>query len=352
MIITLMIGFGVSFIYAEDDVDDEPVKETVHATSIDIDDFEKTMKVGATQKISASIYPSDAEDKLYYYSLNKSVATVSQNGKISAVGAGTTIITVRAGNVTRTLTLTVNIETQGITLNSTYIVLKKGKTFQLKAKVKPSNAEQKLTYSSTDTSVATVSNAGLIRAKKEGSASIIVSNGFLSTSANLIVNTKGTGYSNSISYVGSVGTTELKKYSKSGETVVINNKDYEIILAGSDIVNPDNELNGELNITTDGDGFTFDIGGDNAFLPGEITVKFKNSDMRTCNYVYLMDKSTDKYQMFGKIKKSEFKTDLTGKYKITYEKIKESKLNIKAIIIASAIIVLIALGYFIYKRFI
>ena len=83
MIITLMLGFGVSFIYAEDDVDDEPVKETVHATSIDIDDFEKTMKVGTTQKISASIYPSDAEDKLYYYSSNKSVATVSPNGKVT-----------------------------------------------------------------------------------------------------------------------------------------------------------------------------------------------------------------------------------------------------------------------------
>lgn len=346
-----MLSFGVSFIYAEDDVE-EPEREPIHATSMDIDDFEKNMNVGATQKISVSIYPSDAEDRVYYSSSNNSVATVSEGGKIEAVGAGTTTITVRAGNVTRTLSLTVNIETKGITLNSTYITLKKGKTFQIKATVKPDNAEQKFTYLSTDMSVAVVSNTGLIRAKREGSASIIVSNGFLSTSANLIVNTKGTGYANSISYVGSVGTADLKKYYNSGETVIINNKDYEIILPGSDIVNPDNELNGELNIINENDGFTFDIGGDNAFLPGEITVKFKNSDMRNCKYVYLMDESAGKYKMFGELKDSKFQTDLTGKYKITYEKIEDSGINIKVIIIVAIVLTILAMGYLLYRRFI
>ncbi len=46
------------------------------------------------------------------------------------------------------------------------LVLKKGKTYKLKAKVLPAKASQKLTYKSSKTSVVTVSKKGVLTAKK------------------------------------------------------------------------------------------------------------------------------------------------------------------------------------------
>ena len=65
------------------------------------------------------------------------------------------------------------VPTTGISLNKTSCSLEKGKTYQLTATVTPSNAtNQKVIWSSSDTTVATVSSTGVITAKKEGTTVI------------------------------------------------------------------------------------------------------------------------------------------------------------------------------------
>lgn len=84
---------------------------------------------------------------------------------------------------------------QSLTFVSRPSSLKVGETYQLSVKVTPENAENKnVTYSSSDTSVATVSSAGLITAVKAGTATIkATSNADASKSVSFNLTVTGTG---------------------------------------------------------------------------------------------------------------------------------------------------------------
>ena len=344
----------------------ETLQLTVEPVSIDVSDFEDTMSVGSTQTISVTLYPSSANDKISYTSSNPSVATISQGGKIEAKSAGNTDITVTAGGASKTMTLTVTVGSKGISLNSTFITLKPGEKYKLKGKVAPSNAEQKLTFKSSDTSVAKVSSKGVIKAVGLGSTSIIVSNGDLTASADVIVN-NGTSGGGSMYFgddesaddetdefssmqSGSLNTEKLRMFQKTGNTLTIDKDDYIITLEGSDIVNTENGMSEDLHIVRDDEGYTFSLGGGDDFLPGKISVEFKDPEMRNCKYVYLKNKSSDKYQLFGELSGASFETDIAGNYRITYDKLKSPGPDMKIILIAGAAIIAVGCIYLILRK--
>ena len=95
------------------------------------------------------------------------------NGVVTAKKVGSATITAKAGDKTATCAVTV-VATQvtSITLNRTSASLKAGETVTLTATVKPDDATDKtVTWSSSDATVATVSN-GVVSAKKVGTATI------------------------------------------------------------------------------------------------------------------------------------------------------------------------------------
>ena len=70
---------------------------------------------------------------------------------------------------------TLPISVTGVTLDKTTLSLDTGKTGQLTAKVAPSNATNKaVTFSSSDTAIATVGKTGKVTAIKAGKANITV----------------------------------------------------------------------------------------------------------------------------------------------------------------------------------
>ena len=91
------------------------VSVTVPATGITIeaDKYEIT-KEGETVAIKAAIQPSNATDtKLTFTSSDEKVAKVDANGVITAVGNGTATITIKTANdITKTITITVNIPSE------------------------------------------------------------------------------------------------------------------------------------------------------------------------------------------------------------------------------------------------
>ena len=91
--------------------------------------------------------------------------TVNGNGTINnPTGDGT----VTAGNGQ-------NISVKGVSLNKTATTIEVGKTEKLTATVQPTNAtNQKVTWSSDKTDIATVNDSGLVTAVKEGTANITV----------------------------------------------------------------------------------------------------------------------------------------------------------------------------------
>ena len=113
-------------------------------------------------------------------SAKTSVVTVnSRTGKLTGKKAGTAKVTVTLKSGKKaTVTVTVKkITTKKLKANRTAITLKKGKTFQLKVTVAPKNSQEKVTYKSSNTKIATVSSKGKITAKKKGKAVITITSG-------------------------------------------------------------------------------------------------------------------------------------------------------------------------------
>lgn len=157
------------------------VKSTnVSVTSVSLSQSSIKMKEGETEQLTASVYPTNATNKNVNWSSNdKSVATVSSNGLVTAKSAGTATITCRAADGSgKYATCKVTVEESkvyvtSVTLNKTSVSLNIGETAQLSASVSPSSATNKsVSWSSDNTSVATVSSNGLVTAQSAGNAVI------------------------------------------------------------------------------------------------------------------------------------------------------------------------------------
>ena len=157
------------------------VAQNVPVTGVTLDRTSASIMAGNTLKLNATVSPSDATNKaVTWKSSNKTVATVSSTGVVTAKAAGSTTITVTTsdGGKTATCAVTVTSATvpvQSVSLNLQAMNLSVGSTYTLVATVSPSDATNKaVTWSSSDTSVATVSSSGVVTAVGPGSANITV----------------------------------------------------------------------------------------------------------------------------------------------------------------------------------
>lgn len=81
-----------------------------------------------------------------------------------------------------------NVEVKSIKLNKTKVTLSKGKKVKLKATVAPSNATYKnVTFTSSNTKVATVNAKGVVTAKKAGKATITAKAGTKKATCKIVV---------------------------------------------------------------------------------------------------------------------------------------------------------------------
>ena len=118
--------------------------------------------------ITANIYPTDATNKaILWSSSNPDVATIDNNGVVTAVFPGTAIITVASvdGNAVASCTVIVDAYATGISLNKETITLEVGGTETLLATVIPDYTTDKaVTWSSTAPHIASVDNQGVVTA--------------------------------------------------------------------------------------------------------------------------------------------------------------------------------------------
>lgn len=147
-------------------------------TSITLSPASLLTTPGETSTLVADIFPSDATNKtISWTSDNTNIATIDANGMLTAVGGGTTTITVAAGDGTQTAscTIIVTIPVTGITLSSSSLSLTTGQTSVLTSTISPANASnQAVTWSSSNSSVATVDSNGVVKAISTGTANITV----------------------------------------------------------------------------------------------------------------------------------------------------------------------------------
>ncbi len=126
--------------------------------------------------IEYTLIPANATyQNLTWTSKNDAVATVS-NGRVFATGAGSTIIQGTAHNeVYAQLSVNVKASVSSVSISHQRLDLVKGDEWQLTADVIPADAtNQKVTWRSSDSSIATVSQSGIVTARKTGEVVISV----------------------------------------------------------------------------------------------------------------------------------------------------------------------------------
>ena len=157
-------------------------QKIIHVTNVSLDKDSLTLiNEGDSDTLIATLHPEDATDKSVTWSSSDSgVATVDNNGNVTAVGEGQATITVKTndGGFTDTCQVTVRqeiIHVIGVLLNKELLTLGEGESETLTATVFPADATDKsVTWSSSDSSVATVDNNGKVTAVSKGQATIIV----------------------------------------------------------------------------------------------------------------------------------------------------------------------------------
>lgn len=156
---------------------EEPLPESVPVTAVTLNSASMELVEGESQMLTAVVSPSNADNqKVIWMSSNSSVASVAE-GKVTALKPGKATITVKTddGGKTATCEVTVNAKVypvESVSLDLTYIEIEAGNEITITATVYPSYAtNQKLIWTSSDSSVATVSE-GKIKALKAGFAVI------------------------------------------------------------------------------------------------------------------------------------------------------------------------------------
>ena len=154
----------------------------VYVSSVSLSPTTLSMTVGEARNIVATVSPSNATNKsLVWESSNNNVATVSQAGRVIAVGAGTCQIyatSTDGSNKTGICNVTVagqTVSVTGVSVNPTSLNLSVGASYRLAATVVPSNATNKsVTWSVRDDDIATVSGEGVVTGVSAGTTVVTV----------------------------------------------------------------------------------------------------------------------------------------------------------------------------------
>lgn len=154
---------------------------------------EITLRVGHSQQIKVKTEPADTEYALSYVSGDTSVATVSLDGKVTAVKNGKTEITVSSGELSDTITVNVKkdiIESLDVSLAA--LSLDGGEEQKIDAKLTPSDAKDvKLSWKSADTDVATVDKNGVVKGVNTGETTITLTDSVTGLSKDITVTVNG-----------------------------------------------------------------------------------------------------------------------------------------------------------------
>ena len=148
----------------------------VDSVTINGGDFSTT--AGAVKQLAVTVLPAGATNKnVVWSSSDESIAAVSSTGLVTAVSGGTAVITAKArddSGVSGSITANVSfVDIESIAIAGGNFSLIAGYTKQLTPNILPANASNSsLTWSSSNTDVATVSQTGLVTGVNNGTAVI------------------------------------------------------------------------------------------------------------------------------------------------------------------------------------
>lgn len=160
---------------------DEPTNKKVPVTGVTLASDKAYVALNSTCQLTATVSPKKATNpSVSWSSDNTEIAKVSSTGIVRGYKVGSAVITVTTEDGNFTAKCTVNVLADEVKVKSISVSPKSasvsiGNSLQLTTEIKPENATNTaVTWKSSDTSIATVSQTGLVVAKAKGEATVTV----------------------------------------------------------------------------------------------------------------------------------------------------------------------------------
>lgn len=297
-------------------------KKVIAVTSVVLGNTELTLVEGEEEKLAVAVTPENATDKsVVWESGNESVATVSQEGLVTAVGEGKATITVKTndGGFSASCEVTVKkkvIAVTGVKLSAASMTLREGDKGTLTATVEPANATNKnVEWWTSDLDVVSVTSTsggsnGYVEARGAGKATVTVKteDGEFSASCEITVEKKEvpvTGIDlEQSSLLLSVGNT----YALKAHVQPSNATDQDIKWGSS---------NGGV-ATVDPTGKVTAVAAGTVDILATLAGKFARCTVQVDNVKLSMKKSS--YNILPVTKKINIKSDIDANFELDYSK--------------------------------
>ena len=176
----IFVGYGKCYITATSEDGNKKascyfyVYDTV-AHDLDFYSPKEVVNVGETLALQATVLPVEADNKeIEYKSYDESIATISENGFLTAKNPGfvTLSVTEKFSGITKFLSILVVRPITGFSVSEENVVISE-LDYQIKTKTYPADATQtELIYTSSDTQIATVNKKGYVTFLKAGQVEI------------------------------------------------------------------------------------------------------------------------------------------------------------------------------------
>lgn len=181
------------------------IQQHISVSNISLDKEEITLGVGSNYSLVATISPITATDRTISWTSNdERIAKVDASGCVYAVMAGTTYIVATANDNNKTASCKVNVvvPVESLSLDITELKLGIGEVHALIATITPDNATEKsVEWTTSDPTVAIVSDKGVVTGVSTGRATISAQAGEITTSCEVTVIIPVTGLSLSTSSI-------------------------------------------------------------------------------------------------------------------------------------------------------
>ena len=146
------------------------LKEIEYAVTLDIDNL--VIPVGVEVQLNAAVLPEDADKPVVWLSNKPDIASVSDNGLVTGHANGDAVILAVVGDGSAVCRVNVFRPITELSLDSEPIQILRKETFLLKPQFLPDDATEIIKWSSSDLSVASVDEDGVVTGVGEGQAVI------------------------------------------------------------------------------------------------------------------------------------------------------------------------------------
>ena len=259
------------------------------------------LKPGATRTITAKATPAGASQSFTFKSGNSSIATVSPSGVVTAVGTGSTSITISNGKATALVTVIVNRSADASSGSG--------------SNDSPDTPDDS-TSIPLDPVVQTIQD---------------------STEDQVVFNQ---------SEVPTVTGEILNALRTTGKTLCVVGDGYTLNVSGKNVKSTTSEIDTAITFTESKEGLEFEL--DNGrTLPCAVQLEL---DVSNYSRLYLYNTISNKWQFLNSYKDGVITADTAGRYLLTNQNLRFSNIDWTFFIAGGVVVILIAVAYIAFKK--